>query len=98
MSKNYKKLFANLCCSVCKNEFDENSIETIREENNLLTVHLVCKKCGKDFGTALLKLQASKIQEPLTIVDGPEPINTEDVINAHKFIKELGGDWDKYFK
>ncbi len=97
MRKNYKKLFSNLCCSVCKNGFDEDSIEIIREENNLLTVHLTCKHCGKDFGTTLLKLKTVQTQEPLTVIDGPEPINTDDVLDAHEFIKELGEDWNKYF-
>lgn len=98
MKKDYKKLFSNLCCSACKNGFDENSIEIIREENHLLTVHLRCKHCGKDFGTALIRLERTKHQEPLVAVDGPDAINTDDVIDAHEFIKELGGDWNKYFE
>lgn len=98
MRKNYKILLSNLCCSVCKSEFDENSFSIIREENGLLTINLVCKKCGKDFGTGLIRLKKTKKDEAFTVVEGAKPITYDDVIDAHKFIKDLDKDWGKYFK
>ena len=66
MKKKIEKLFSNLCCSHCKNSFDENSITIKREE------------------------------EGLTVQEGPEPINYDDVIDAHRFIKNLDADWQKH--
>ena len=40
------KLFENLCCSQCKSDFDEESIEILREEDSILVVRLNCCKCG----------------------------------------------------
>ena len=37
-----------------------------------------------------------KDYEPLEVTEGPEPITYDDVIDAHRFIKELEGDWNKY--
>ena len=39
MKKKIEKLFANLCCSHCKNSFDENSITIKREEEGLTVIH-----------------------------------------------------------
>lgn len=96
MEINIKKLFNNLCCSHCKSEFDKNSIEIVHRDNDLLTINLTCKKCGKDFGLAYLRLSEVEDKEPLEIQDGPEPIDSDEVLDAHKFIKNLDKDWKKY--
>jgi len=98
MKKKIEKLFSNLCCSQCKNGFDENSITVKREEDGLLVVGLECKHCGKNFGIAFLGFSDidTKKPEPLEVAEGPEPISYDDVIDAHRFIKELDADWKKY--
>ena len=98
MKKKIEKLFGNLCCSVCRNGFDEDSITVKRDEDGLLVVGLECKHCGKNFGVAFLGFSdiAVKNPEPLNVVEGPEPISFDDVIDAHKFIQNLEDDWAKY--
>lgn len=98
MKKKIEKLFTNLCCSQCKNGFDENSVSIKRDEDGLLVISLECQKCGKNFGVAFLGFSGIdvKTSEPLEVVDGPEPITLDDVLDAHKFIQNLKGDWDKY--
>lgn len=98
MKKKIEKLFENLCCSQCRNGFDEDSITIKRQEEGLSVVQLECKHCGKSFGVAFLGLSDIDIKdyEPLEVVEGPEPISFDDVIDAHRFIKELEGDWGKY--
>ena len=92
-----KVLFGNLCCSVCKNEFDEESITILRKEKGLLSANLSCKHCGKDFGTTFIGLSGQNIKsEPVIIQEGPLPINYDDVLDAHLFIKELDKTWQKY--
>lgn len=98
MKKKLKKLFENLCCSACRNGFDENSITIKRDEEDLFVVSLTCAHCGKNFGIAFLGFSDIEIKndEPLEVVDGPEPINYDDVIDAHNFFKDLKEDWNKY--
>ena len=55
MSQYYKDLLSNLCCSVCKTEFDETAFTIIRKEKELKVVKMVCPNCGKDYGVCLLK-------------------------------------------
>lgn len=98
MKKKLKVLFDNLCCSQCKTGFDEESIDIKREEDGLLVTHLVCRHCGKSFGVAFLGLSGIEVKEPLEIQDGPEPINYDDVIDAHRFIKNLDEHWQDYIQ
>ena len=96
MEKNLKVLFENLCCSVCKTGFDENSISIKRSENGLLVVQLVCSNCGKSFGVAFVGFSGIEVKEPLEVVEGPDPINYDDVIDAHRFIQSLDEHWQDY--
>lgn len=98
MKKKIEKLFENLCCSQCRNGFDEESITIKRQEEGLSVVKLECKHCGKSFGVAFLGLSNIDVKnyEPLEVVEGPDPITFDDVIDAHRFIQELDGDWGKY--
>ena len=86
--KEFKILFSNLCCSRCKNEFSISSINEIKREDDILICNLVCEKCTKDFGRVILNFnRKSKQHTPLEIIDGPAPISDDDVIDAHRFIK-----------
>lgn len=96
MEKKLKILFDNLCCSQCKAGFDEASISIKREEEGLLVTHLVCQNCGKSFGVAFVGLSDIQVKEPLEVQQGPEPINYDDVIDAHRFIKNLDEHWQDY--
>ena len=96
MKKKLKVLFDNLCCSQCKAGFDDESIVIKREEDGLLVTHLECKHCGKSFGVAFLGLSGIEVKEPLEVQDGPEPINYDDVIDAHRFIKNLDEHWQDF--
>lgn len=98
MKKKIEKLFNNLCCSHCKNSFDEESITIKREEDGLMVVSLECKKCGKNFGVAFLGFTDIDVKayEPLEVQEGPEPINYDDVIDAHRFIQNLDAGWQKH--
>ena len=88
--KDIKNLFKNLCCSKCRNDFTIDSI-TIKEQDGEISVcNLKCMVCGKDFGDVLLKFNSKSVNHnPLVIVDGPPPITSDDVINAHRFIKKM---------
>jgi len=93
-----KHLLSNMCCSVCKQDFDEKSVTIIREEENLLVSKIVCTNCGKSFGLAFLGTAGVKDKKdtPLEFMQCPAPIDYDDVIAAHKFIDKLEKDWNKY--
>lgn len=100
MKKKIKTLFKNLCCSVCKSDFDEDSIQIKREEEGLSVVNLVCPKCGKNFGMAFLGFSNIEVKNEedlaLEVQEGPEPISYDDVIDAHRFIKNLDEHWAEH--
>ena len=87
--KDFRILFSGLCCSRCKNEFTIDDLIEIRNENDIKICKLQCQKCDKDFGEIILNYnKKAKKHAPLEIIDGPAPIDFDDVIEAHKFIKE----------
>ena len=97
MKNKFEVLFSNLCCSQCKAGFDEDSITIKREEAGLTVLNLSCQNCGKNFGCALLGFTGIDVKpEPLVVQEGPEPINYDDVLDAHEFIKNLDEQWTKH--
>lgn len=97
MKRKLQALFSNLCCSVCKAGFNEDSIIIKREEPGLTVTSLVCKNCGKNFGVAFLGFSNIDVKNnadlALEVQEGPEPISYDDVIEAHRFIKNLDEHW-----
>ena len=100
MKKNIKKLFENLCCASCKCGFDEGSIFVRRYEQDLTVAQLVCKNCGRGYGIAFLGfsggISIKGEEEPLEVQEGPDAINYDDVLDAHKFIQNLDEHWQDY--
>lgn len=98
------KLFSSLCCSDCKTDFNENSIHIIRQEDSLYVIQIICPACGKSFGLAFMGVSSVDINEEdvseadlaLEIQEEPSVISTDDVLDAHEFIKNLDESWAKY--
>ncbi len=98
------KLFSNLCCSSCGTDFGEQSFNILREDDLFCVVQVECSECGKSFGMAFLGNEApgnkkesySDEELALEIQEGPPPITSNDVIDAHNFIKNLDKDWQKH--
>lgn len=99
---NIKRLFSNLCCSECGHDFDDDSVFVLREEEGLFVIQVICQNCQKSFGVAILGMEAVAFKDglsdkyPLEVKNLPEPISSDDVIEAHRFIKNLEADWQKY--
>ena len=86
--KDIKTLLSNLCCSKCRNDFDIDSIKVIESDKDIMICNLHCLKCDKDFGEIIFNYnKKSRIHTPLEVIEGPLPISTDDVIDAHNFIK-----------
>ncbi len=85
-----KNLFSNLCCSKCKNDFDKDSIKIIETQGNLMICSLRCTKCDKDFGEIIFNYNVkAHAHNPMEIIEGPAPITSDDVIDAHNYIKKF---------
>ena len=55
----------------------------------MMLCSLSCEKCGKDFGEVVFNFnRKSNKHLPLEIVEGPPPISSDDVIDAHRFIRD----------
>ena len=55
----------------------------------MMLCNLLWEKCGKDFGEVVFNFnRKSDNHLPLEMVEGPPPISSDDVIDAHRFIKD----------
>ena len=89
-----KLLFENLCCSKCYQGFDEDSFYVQQQTNlGLIVITLKCKNCGTSFGIALVGITDLTLKDPFNYL---EPINYNDVLDAHKFIQKLDEHWQDY--
>lgn len=106
MKRKIATLLKELCCSACKSDFGEESVVIMREEKNpeeeMIVFRLACQNCGKSFGVAFLGISDFELKNyseedlVLQIQEGVAPISKDDVLDAHKFIKQLDKDWKKF--
>lgn len=101
--------FTHLNCPYCEHPFTHNCVNLLREEKDYWVVKVVCSSCSKSVGIAIVgvdyegvsdKRDESKF-ESFSRKDherllNKKPINYDDVIEAHRFIQDLGSDWMKY--
>lgn len=99
--------FAHLRCANCHEFFKEDSIQLIRKEADNIIVKIVCARCEKNLGLAIIGIDRTKYNNsmkfsedsseiPVSINTDADPINYNDVIEAHEFFNTLGDDWIKY--
>ena len=100
-----KEFFSNLRCSQCRAFFEDDSIRILRQELNYTVVRITCPKCEKNIGMALMgfEKEAAKVSGEVSnetmafeINVSNDPINYDDVIDAHHFFKSLGSDWSRF--
>lgn len=102
MKRKIATLFKELCCSRCKSDFDEKSVQIMREEDEMIVVRITCNECGKGFGVAFLGISDFDLKNyseedlALKVQDTPKPIDEDDVLDAHKFIQDLDLNWRKF--
>lgn len=104
MKRKVATLFKELCCSQCKEDFDENSVVIMREEDEMIVLKMVCQHCKKSFGVAFLGISDFDLknyppsEEDLVLCpkENVGPISEDDVLDAHRFIKDLDVNWLKF--
>jgi hypothetical protein len=109
---NYFKLiqehFSTLSCSRCDNNFSKDGIKLLRKEDDFWIIKLFCYNCNTLAGIAIVGIELLENEEKIKNPEFTEndiikfntkpAITTDDVIEAHNFIKNLGSDWMKYIK
>src|SRR5574344_332567 len=99
MERKLSKLFSNMCCSKCGTDFGENSFEILRQEDSMIVFRAICPNCGKSFGVAFLGISNLKVKgrsdEQLTpqMQPCPKPIEADEVLDAHEYIKDFDSNW-----
>lgn len=104
MKRKLAVLFKELCCSQCRADFDDESFKIMREEDSMLVLKVICQECSKSFGVAFLGIADLNLKNydeddlVLKVQGEPEPISENDVLDAHKFIKDLDENWKKFIE
>lgn len=107
MKRKIATLFNELCCSQCRADFDEDSVVIMREEDEMIVIKMVCQHCQKSFGVAFLGISDITLKDcedgkisnadlSLKVSNGLHPINEDEVLDAHKFIKDFDKNWHKF--
>lgn len=104
MKRKVATLFKELCCSQCKEDFDENSVVIMREEEEMIVIKMICQHCKKSFGVAFLGISDFDLKNypsneedfVLYTKEIADPISEDEVLDAHRFIKDLDVNWLKF--
>lgn len=106
-----QQFFTQMTCQHCSHNFEPNSIELIREDKGVYLVAVNCHHCERQVGVAMVGLESKEgdmvkagsrfkdpelTEEELERLQVFEPIETDDVIEAHDFFQNLGKDWQKH--
>lgn len=102
--------FTHLHCPYCDKEFTSECINLIREEVDYWVVKVFCVSCNQSVGIAIVGIEVEQNKtykqykqkesdfnsDELKKFSNKQPITTNEVLDAHKFIQNLGSDWTKY--
>lgn len=100
------QFLSGMRCVSCNNEFINETIEVIKNEDDYTVVRIHCPKCDKRIGMAIMGISkeeytcaatANNEKDSMNLPkDDSEPITYDDVIKAHHFFASLGSDWSKH--
>lgn len=99
-NRDIKRLLDSLICSKCGANFEEDSFKIMRQEDGLFVLQIKCNQCDKGFGMAFLGLEQEELSKSIKVgfqaqVE-PDPINYDDVLDAHKYIENLEENWKEF--
>ncbi|MEM0951918.1 MAG: hypothetical protein AAGI66_07230 [Cyanobacteria bacterium P01_H01_bin.74] len=107
-----QNFFTRMQCNFCSQPFRPDDIELIRQEDAMFIVNVHCGKCNKQNGVAMVGLETAEDRKAFNLHKGftdPEltedemvrlseydPINEDDVLDAHNFFQELDEHWQTF--
>lgn len=94
-----KNIQAEMRCPRCQSHYKKEDIVVLGCINNACLVHLDCGICGNSLlATIMINSQISKkIPGSKEQIPSKEPLNSDDIINLHQFLKDFNGDFKKIF-
>lgn len=101
-----QSFFSQMRCNFCSHSFEPEDIQLIRQEDGIYIVNVFCNHCGTQNGVAMVGVEMPAevpyFEDPELTTDEIErlsefePINEDDVLDAHHFFNQLDADWMKF--
>lgn len=104
--------FSQLRCAYCDSAFTPDGVELLREEEDYWVVRVSCSCCQQPAGVAIVGIEYEETMaksEVAAVTPSNEmtardkkrlsklpPINSDDVLDAHRFFQGLGSDWRRH--
>jgi len=97
-----KKLLSNMKCGVCGQHYEPANIKVLEHREDLWFLSVYCPGC-KSQGLVAAVIREGKAPEIVTELTEVEksklatPIESDDVIDMHTFLKDFSGDFSSLF-
>ncbi len=97
-----KKLLSNMKCGVCGQHYEPANVKVLEHREDLWFLSVYCPGC-KSQGLVAAVIREGKAPEIVTDLTEVEksklstPIDSDDVIDMHTFLKDFGGDFSSLF-
>ncbi|HUV73019.1 MAG TPA: hypothetical protein VMW79_01800 [Anaerolineae bacterium] len=100
-----RQLLENIKCVVCSEEYEEDDVSIMGQQDELWMLMVLCHRCGTQ-GIILAMVKEDEHIELLTdltpeeldmIYDLPA-INSEDVLDVYQFLRDFDGSFLDLFK
>lgn len=99
-----KRLISNMKCAVCGQHYEASNITVLGHKENLWFVNVSCPKCGSQglVAAAIKEGKAAEVITDLTEAElskfaGGSPVEADDVLEVHDFLKDFEGDFSALF-
>jgi len=97
-----KKLLSHMKCGVCGQHYEPANVKVLEHREDLWFLSVYCPGC-KSQGLVAAVIREGKAPEIVTELTEVEksklstPIDSDDVIDMHTFLKDFGGDFSSLF-
>jgi len=97
-----RKLLSNMKCGVCGHHYEPANIKVLEHREDLWFLSVYCPGC-KSQGLVAAVIREGKAPEIVTELTEVEksklatPIESDDVIDMHTFLKDFSGDFSSLF-
>lgn len=100
-----KQLIANIRCAVCNHRYGLDDIRIIGHQDELWVIAVMCAECQTQ-GLVFAVVKEGEQPEIITDLTPEEwarfqemsPIDTDDVLDIHRFLRDFDGDFVDLFE
>lgn len=98
-----KKLMASMKCDSCGRHYDEYDVDVIGHRQDMWFLRVFCPECNTHCLVAAVVREGKASEEPargdeITSAGYREPVNADDVLSMHLFLKDFNGDFSHLFE